>query len=293
MILEKLARVLDTDIYTILQIDKKNNIDVEKIIIEEKLKIKKQLIKKITIAAVAILILFLIILFMVIPFGYEIKHLRYNYGQNKLIDLGIPKYSFLMQNNENNYSYKNFRGKKILTTEIKSYLNTLEHLNCNNTTYYYDEDLDITIINYEVTNSFFYRNIFYSIRNGNYCKKFEIKDYIKSLGGMNVSHALNKEDTNLRISFYTHINNDGSENLFTAELSIYYFDNKTNSKKVLEKSSGTFEIINDELIYYRDSLIERDNSINVPAISNFVIRSQRLILKDNYLSNYEKSIILK
>lgn len=42
-ILEKLASELDTDIYNILQIEKKSNIDIENILEQERKKIKKQL----------------------------------------------------------------------------------------------------------------------------------------------------------------------------------------------------------------------------------------------------------
>lgn len=45
-ILEKLADELDTDIYSILQVEKKNNIDIEKILNEERIKIRKQLKRK-------------------------------------------------------------------------------------------------------------------------------------------------------------------------------------------------------------------------------------------------------
>ena len=48
-ILEKLANELDTDIYSILQVEKKNNVDIEKILNEERIKIKKQLKKKMMI----------------------------------------------------------------------------------------------------------------------------------------------------------------------------------------------------------------------------------------------------
>ena len=48
-ILEKLADELDTDIYNILQVEKKNNIDIEKTLNDERKKIQKELYKKIII----------------------------------------------------------------------------------------------------------------------------------------------------------------------------------------------------------------------------------------------------
>ena len=81
------------------------------------------------------------------------------------------------------------------------------------------------------------------------------------------------------------------KNEWIATLNIYY-NNGTN-KKVIEKSSGTFEIINNELIYYRTKTMQRESNIEIPNVSAFVIKNQRLILKENYLKNYEKSITLK
>ena len=62
---------------------------------------------------------------------------------------------------------------------------------------------------------------------------------------------------------------------------------------IIEKSSGKFEIKNNELIYYRDKIIDHENNIEVPNVSAFVIKEQKLILKENYLKDYEKGITLK
>ena len=60
-ILEKLASELDTDIYNILQIEKKSNIDIENILEQERKKIKKQLNKKLIIGALTIILYLLAI----------------------------------------------------------------------------------------------------------------------------------------------------------------------------------------------------------------------------------------
>lgn len=39
--------------------------------------------------------------------------------------------------------------------------------------------------------------------------------------------------------------------------------------------------------------MQRESNIEIPNVSAFVIKNQRLILKENYLKNYEKSITLK
>ncbi len=289
--LENLANELDTDIYSILQIEKKNNIDTEKILQEEKVKIKKQLKKKTLMFVLPIILIVCIILFKLIPFGYDVEHIRYTHTENKIINLGIPKFSFLKKNNENSYSYKNFRGKSILKSELKNYVNTLEHISCNNTTYFYDSDTNITIIDYDVKGNILYNTISYNIRNGNYCNDWQIKEYSKRLGTLNTFRTLYDEDSNLIIQFLPSLKINDSKNEWIATLDIYYNDGK--AKKVVEKSSGTFEIINDELIYYRTKIMEHENGIEIPNVSNFVIKEQRLILKENYLKDYEKSITLK
>ncbi len=285
-LLDKLAKELDTDIYSILQIENRQNIDIEKILQIEKHKIKKQLRKRITIIISPIIIITCIILFKLIPFGYDVMHIRYNHNTDKLINLGVPKFSFYMQNNEDNYAYKSLRGKSILKSEVKAYLNTLEPISCNNTTYFYDNTADITIIDYSITSNILYNNINYSIRNGNYCDTLQIKEYNNKLGLLGTLRTLYNEDTNLIIYFLPNLKTE-EHNEWTASLEIYY------QGRILEHSIGTFEIINDELIYYRTQIKERDQNIDIPNISNFIIRKQKLILKDNYLKEYEKEIILK
>lgn len=297
-ILEKLADELDTDIYNILQVEKKNNIDIEKTLNDERKKIQKELYKKIIIYILPIIFVSCIIFFKLIPFGYNIEHPRYTHTENKMINLGVPKFSFLMKNNENSYSYKNFRGKSVLKSELKSYVNTLEHISCNNTTYFYDSDANITIIDYDVKGNIIYSTISYNIRNGNYCNEWQIKEYSKRLGTLNTFRTLYAEDSNLAIYFLPSLKISDNKNKWVATLDIYYNDGKIKKddgkiKKVIEKSSGKFEIKNNELIYYRDKIIDHENNIEVPNVSAFVIKEQKLILKENYLKDYEKGITLK
>lgn len=42
-----------------------------------------------------------------------------------------------------------------------------------------------------------------------------------------------------------------------------------------------------------DEIIDHDNNIEIPNISTFVIKKQKLILRENYLKDYEKGITLK
>ncbi len=290
-ILEKLADELDTDIYSILQVEKKNKVNIEEILQEERIKINKQIKKKIMIISLPIILIASFTFFKLIPFGYNVEHIRYNYTENKLINLGVPKFSFLMKNKENNYSYKNLRGKSVLKSELKNYVNTLQHVSCNNTAYFYDNDANITIIDYSVKGNIIYNTISYNIRNGNYCNIWEVQEYAKKLGDLKVYKTLDAEKSNLMVYFLLDYKNQNNKNEWIANLDIYYNDGKTN--KLIESSTGTYEVIDDELIYYRTKIKDHANDIEVPNVSNFVIKDKKLILKEDYLQNYEKSIIIK
>lgn len=290
-ILENLAKELDTDIYDILQIEKENDIDIESLLVDERKNLKKNLKRKIVIYMLPIALLFYILLFKLIPFGYNIEHPRYAHTENKIINLGIPKFSFLMKNTENSYSYKSFRGKAVLKSELKNYVNTLKHISCNGTTYFYDNDVNITITDYGVKGNLFYSTIFYNIRNGNYCDELQRKEYSKKIGTLNTFRTLYADTSNLLIYFLPTLKLDSNKNEWLASLDIYYNDNQ--NKKLLEKSSGTFEIVDSELTYYRTEIIEQAVNLEIPTVSTFAIKNQKLILKENYLNNYEKSITLK
>ncbi len=287
-LLEKLAIELDTDIYSILQIEHKNHIDVEKVLNEEKRKLKKKIIKKSILIMLPFLIVLSIILFKLIPFGYDVIPTRYTHNEDKLIHLGVPKFSWDMENFEDSYSYKSFRGRDILKSEMKNYLNALEHISCNDTTYYYDSDADITIINYSVTGNIIYNTASYSIKNGNYCDQVQIREYKEKLGTLNTMRTLDNEESKLSIYFIPSLKKEDHRNKWVASLKIYYDNNM-----ILEASTGTFEIKEDELIYYRTEISEHESDLEIPSLSTFVIKNKKLILKENYLDNYEKGIILK
>lgn len=287
-LLEKLAEELDTDIYTILQISKKKDIDVEKILEEETKKLKKEMRKKNKILLIIFGCIIALILFKLLPIGYDGIHVRYEFnGENKLINLGAPKFSFFVKNNENNYSIKNLRGNNVLKSEVKNYLSSLKQISCYDTIYYYDKNTNITIVDYSVKNRLLYNNITYGIRNGNYCNELEIKEYTTKLGGLLQFHIFKSEDNSFSVAFLDK-SDILSENLsWKAELSVY------NDKEVIEKSSGTFKIENDELTYYRKEITINKDNLKIPSETHFVVRNNKLILKDDYLNDYDKGIILE
>ena len=204
--------------------------------------------RKIVITLIIILIVIFIILFKFVSFGYSVKHINYS-NDDKLINLGVPKFSFLMQNNENNYSFKSFRGKNVLEKEIKDYLRTLNCVSCKNTVYYYDESADITIVSYSVISNILYSTISYSVRSGNYCNQFWANDYSKKIGGYSVKSM---DTDSILVAFYPSVRIN-EKTVFTAELMV---TDKKNDK-TLEASGGRFEIKNDEFVKTTTMKIKR------------------------------------
>ena len=65
---------------------------------------------------------------------------------------------------------------------------------------------------------------------------------------------------------------------FTSNIKLVY-----NDKEVIEKSSGTFKIENDELTYYRKEITINKDNLKIPSETHFVVRNNKLILKDDTL----------
>ena len=264
---DKLSKVLDIDMYSLIGLENDSN----------DYKMKKQFRKRLIIIFIFVLIIVFMFLFKMVSFGYVTEHFRYS---NKLINLGVPKFSFLMQNKENNYSFKSFRGKEVLKNEVKDFLNTLDFMTCNDTVYYYDKNSDVTIIDYNVISNLLYSTISYSVRSGNYCDRFKVIEYGDILGGLKRRYIDNDD---IYIEFNPSYK---EENSFIAYLIVV----DKNTGEVLEYSSGTFEIKDDELIYFREKINEE--SIDIPNKSVFKIKDKKLILEDNYLYDYIDVVVL-
>ena len=91
---------------------------------------------------------------------------------------------------------------------------------------------------------------------------------------------------------------DLDDKTFSASLHAYYLTPNKESwksvfKKELETSSGTYEIKGDKLYYTREKIDQKAEDINVPEVSIFKIEDGKLLLIDNYLSNYEEDVILE
>lgn len=285
-LLEHLAEVLDTDIYAILQIKKKDNYDIENIIKEEKKKLKRQLSKRLRFGLILAIIIIIVILYKLLPFGYQLKVVDYH---SKTINLGVPAYSFLIKKTSNGYRFQNLRNSYALKTEIKNYLNTLEHISCNKTTYYYDHSTDMTIIDYNVKNNLLYNTIEYQIENGNYCKNKMIENFREIVKGFDNIYKYSSYDKKVTISF--HPQYDLLKDEFIATMIIQNHDIEKKETVTLESSSGTFEITEAEIIYIRTDI--KESKLTIPPTTSFIIKNDKLIMVKNYLTDYATDIVLE
>ena len=286
------------DITMLKELSDYYNLDISEII-----KGKKSINKKnIIIPVCLVIIILLIIVFKNAYLGYKIINIDYNYdSNNQKIKLGIPKMSFMMKNNDRSFSFKNLRGGNVLESEIKKYLKTLKYSTCNDTIYY-DEKSNISIINYKVKDKILYSSIDYQISIGDYCYTSKLEDYSKYiiLGHEYTNNKNNLKNIDLnevKISLL-----DGGLGTSLATKSEYDFLIKFMVLKpakdrkvwyVIEDSEGTYEIKDDKLIYYRVNMKDCIDKSIIPKVSTFTIKDKKLILDDNYLSKYEKNVILE
>jgi len=303
-ILNKLASTLDVSVSEILN-GEKNKIkkfDIEKTIKEATLEIKnnqKKKMLKIVKIVLIISIVLIYILFRNIYLGYNIYKVDYNLlTENKRkINLGVPKLSILRKNHDRSYSFKNFRNREVLLGEIKEYLKTLEYLNCNDTIYYYNNEDDFSIIEYSVKDNILYSTITYQVVNHDYCYMEKLREYgkyinLRAFHSMNARYE-NKEDIKNKLTvIFIDGGNDVYKYEFKAKMEVSYYDNNGN-EIILEKSVGEYEIKDEKLFYYRKEIEKESSNIKIPNVSVFLIEDKNLILDDNYLSAYEKEIILK
>lgn len=260
--------------------------------------------KKILIIVFALVVLYLI--FRVLPFGFTLKSYTYNVSDGKqTVKLGVPRLSFMSKVNDRSYAYKNIRGNHVLKNEVKDYLNTLEKIECNDTTYYYDKKNDFTVIDYGIKNNILYNTISYDVRYGNYCFWQKAEDYSKKIGGMKRIHGMgdsyslspDKEFTPMLMAIFTD-DLDEENSKFTAKLEVVYLtpmpdDWRYVLRNEIEKSSGTYEIKDDKLYYTRDKISFKADGVNIPKMSIFKIDEGKLILEDKYLSDYADEVVLE
>lgn len=302
-LLEKISDIFNVNIDELLNI---SNQKMEEYIKKE----NKRKKKKIILFFSAIIIIFIIIIIKNKYFGY--KMVKYNFNNSyikKEIELGVPYGSFMRKENSNSISFKNFRSKKVLEIEIKDYLKKLDPILCNDTIYYYDENNDITIINYGVKDKKLYRTIDYEIRDKDYCFYNKLKEYGNKiiLGKAYVMNDVERKNLNkIIINFIPYTKNKENKNELYGVLYVFkYNKNSENNEEIyitnydskdieiLEESNGTYEIKNNQLIFSRKNIVKKNQELYIPIVSIFEINDNELKLVDNYLSKYEKEVILK
>ncbi len=306
--LNKLSNIFEVKLSDILQ-DINSDEDIGILLENEKKKLEKQNKRKLFKIFFPITILILILIVLIIKniyFGYNIKIIKYNYDyENQKLNIGVPKMSFMMKINERNISFKNIRNSNVLESEIKKYLKTLKYSVCNDTIYYYNKDSDYSIIEYKVKNNILYSNISYQISIGDYCNTQKMIMYQEYLGGLLKRRGINenlmsingdilnptKDDINkIVINLFDEVPNK-ENNEFRIILRVAKV-NKNLKFDYIEESNGTYEIKNGKLIYYRDNIIKKSKDINIPNISIFDIKDNKLILENNYLSKYISKVEL-
>lgn len=270
--------------------------DINKIIKELK---SKQLTRLIIMIIIFIIILVIVSLFIFknIYLGVEKEKVEFinSNGLQDIIELEIPKYSFSEKVKENSYSFKNFRSKKILEAELKEYLKKFKYISCNNSTYYYNEKENFTIVSYGVTNNLFYNTISIQLYNDNYCtmesiKSIKSKVFTEGFLANNFDYLHGEEDYFL---IWMIINDSNVENFkFFTHLTVN--NTKKGKTTILESSEGYVEIINNKLIYTRTKIYTNHSSINIPNTTTFtILDNKKLELNDHYLDKYEKNLILR
>ncbi len=312
-LLKKIAQVLDVEVDDILAGESKfKNKNIEIRIKEIQNQIDENNKKKrfkLVIGIIVLFVILVIITFKNISFGYSIKNIHYNHT-NRNIKLGIPKGSFLIKNNDRSYSMRNLRSANIIENETKRYLKTLKYSSCNDTIYYYDDNNHFSIINYRIKDNILFSTLSYEIVEEDYCLIKKIEEYQNKLGFIKGFHTLNggKIDFNkigehLEVSFQDGYVDDSEDPTleiynFKAEMKVIYYKNIEKIKEeknpemiVLEDSIGRFEIKDDKLFFYREKIIEAN--VKLPEVSVFKLENHKMYLLENYLSDYEKEIILK
>ena len=308
ILLQKLANEFDIEVSDILNAqigsNKKENIKKELEILKSQIENNNKLkTKKMIFCIVCLLCITMIVILQNISFGYSIKKVEYSHS-NRNINLGVPKTSFMMKHNDKSYSYKNLRNSNVIKNELKEYLKTLKYLTCNDTLYYYNEKDDFSITEYSVKNNILFRTISYQIDSGDYCFNKKIDEYADKLCGLKRFHTLNGGtiDKNadkipkIEVFFLDDIDTSDNKYIFNASMQVISINRNKNNEFnnfILEESTGEFEIRDNKLYYYRKEIKENSKEIKIPEISVFKIENEKLILIDNYLSKYEKNIILK
>lgn len=135
--------------------------------------------KKITI----ILLLLLLLIFILTFFQKKITY-EFSYNDKNYI-IKIPKNSYSFENKNFNISFKSFISFDDLEKFKSKFLNSLLKQECNNKTYYYDKNQDITIYNYNIDKNLISKSVQFDYFIGNYCNEKELENVENELQELN------------------------------------------------------------------------------------------------------------
>lgn len=234
--------------------------------------------KKIIIILIVIIILINCLKF--IPFGVKEEMMP-----TTSITLKVPKMS-LLESECCMYSatFKSFRSRYMLQKELDNIMNKYKKVSCNNKTYYYDEEKDITISEYGVKQGFIINKFYIVYDKGNYCKEENtIENYYDELTN---NYIPIKE-----LPLEYHVDDAIKDNVVVTSLTKVYnanlyqkFMNDYNSKKTtfLRFASSTIEgdIIITDVKY--DSKTDKVIVINDSTRDKYSTKSARTIALKEY-----------
>lgn len=258
----------------------------------------KKKIKNLSIIIILILILILTLTYFIIrnsKSNCEIKELNFKNIETRKIEIGIPKYSFLLKNNDRSYSFKNIKKSSNLKLEIQEYLQTLEKINCNDTAYYYNKENNYTLLEYKIKNKLIYNTISYELYDGNYCEDLKIEEYnkyIKIGNSYRMGPQVSFKEENIG-KFVVEVFPQTLivDNKFQMMMSALIIEK--DKANIIELSKGTYEIKDGKLIYKREEIEYAIDKNIIPEYSIFKIENNKLILEENYLNKYSKKIELE
>lgn len=303
-ILEKLASVLNVEISDILmgKKGKHKEIDIEEEINKATSELKRKQIKRIIVIIFIFILLSIIMIFIIfknVYLGYEEEKVKYvnSSGMSDVIKLGIPKFSFDEKSMENSYTFKNIRNKKVLEKELNDYFKTLKYVSCNDSIYYYNEEEDFTIVNYDVINHYLFSTISVQLYNGDYCKmlKYKQDDIFKNnILYSNNYYNLDGVKDNFQVWFAIFKQDTEADNI-KYEVGLRVVKLVNNKATDIEASEGYIELIGNKAIYTRTKIYDEYSlkGLNIPKVSTFTILEDKgLLMNDAYLNDYEKEITL-
>lgn len=248
--------------------------------------------KKIITIVLTIIIL-LIIIPKLLPVKRETANIIYDMENgSQTIELVIPKYSFLTKQdyqNKLNLRTTSIQSSKKINKLIQKELSSYTKINCNNTTYYYNNNLDFTIKKYQIKNYLIYTNIYYEYSFGNYCNKLNLTD--SEIINLNTTYKLSNKNKeyNYNISLQTGYNSDSN----TAKLEIYITDIKTKNIIFSDKSIGNIELIDNKtkLKYTKETYLTNNSELSKELF--FIIDNKNTLYLDNdYLFKYINTDII-